>query len=143
MHDVRINEWFIINNDNIDIKWRCLNMINLDMKDEDIAMKHAMPNNSTYDDDSEPMHCEIALKKSKLMHNVRIYDWFVMNSDNIDFEWRCLNMINLDMKDDDIAPKRAQSSNTLTMDTDNIDMEWKRLNKINFDSDTHGIDYGQ
>ena len=72
-----------MNNDNIDIEWRRLNMINIDNEfdldfDKDLDSKVNTTN---------PI-------KPKTMHNVKLNDWLTMNDDNIDIEWRRLNMIN-------------------------------------------------
>ena len=42
----------------------------------------------------------IDFNKTKRMLNVKINDWFVMNDNNVDIEWRCLNMIKLHDDDD-------------------------------------------
>merc|ERR1711954_499044 len=62
--------------------------------------------------------------KSKTMHNVKINDWFTMNNDNIDIEWRQLNMINLEYDHD----------NDLEDDSDITTSEWNRLNMIYLDT---------
>ena len=58
------------------------------------------------------------------MHIVKINDWFIMNNDNIDIEWRQLNMINLEYDHD----------NDLEDDFDITTSEWNRLNMVSFDT---------
>ena len=82
MNEVEIEDWLALNNDNINIEWRRLCNINLepDLEQHDLYnLQHGLD-----------------LIKPKTMHNVKINDWFTMNNDNIDIEWRHLNMINLD-----------------------------------------------
>ena len=62
--------------------------------------------------------------KPKTMHNVKLNDWFTMNNDNIDIEWRRLNMINLEYNHD----------NDLQIDSDITTLEWNRLNMISSDT---------
>merc|ERR1712081_63283 len=113
MHIVKINDWFTMNNDNIDIEWRRLNMINIDNEfDLDLDKDHDSKPNTT-----NPT-------KPKTMHNVKLNDWFTMNNDNIDIEWRQLNMINLEYDHD----------NDLEIDSDITTLEWNRLNMVSFDT---------
>merc|ERR1712081_6027 len=64
------------------------------------------------------------LAKPKTLHIVKINDWFTMNNDNIDIEWRRLNMINLEYDHD----------NDLEIDSDITTFEWNRLNMVSFDT---------
>ena len=111
----------IMSNDNMDMEWKCLIMINLDIG-----------NHSTDDDESESQHHEDALKRIKLMPDARISDWLIMDNDNMDMEWKCLNRINLDIDN--------HGTNDDNIDYDNMDMELKRLNRINLDRDIHCTD---
>ena len=45
MRDVKIKNLFVMNNDNKDIEWICLTMINLNKHDDDTAMKHDAESN--------------------------------------------------------------------------------------------------
>merc|ERR1711954_554075 len=83
MKPMHNEDWFALNNDNMDYEWRQLCSIDLDLD-----LKHHIDLNET-------QHVS-NLTKPKTMHNVKINDWFTMNNDNIDIEWRHLNMINLD-----------------------------------------------
>ena len=57
----------------------------------------------------------IDFNKTKIMHNVKINDWFVIDNNNVDIEWRRFNMIKLH-DDDDCHMYRP------TMDIGNMDM---------------------
>ena len=61
---------------------------------------------------------EIHVKGPRPMHNVKINDWFTMDNDNVEIEWRRLNMINLDFAlNIDLEDKIGSTTS-----------EWNRLN---------------
>merc|ERR1711954_607890 len=144
MKPMHNEDWFALNNDNIDYEWRQLCSIDLDPD-----LKHHIDLNETQHGPD--------LAKPKTMHIVKINDWFTMNNDNIDIEWRRLNMINIDNEFDlDLDKDHDSKLNTtnptkpktmhnvklndwFTMNNDNIDIGWRRLNMINLEYD-HDID---
>merc|ERR1711954_456337 len=113
MKPMHNEDWFAMNNDNMENEWRPLCSIDLDFD-----LKHHIDLNETQHDSD--------LMKPKTMHNVKINDWFTMNNDNNDIEWRRLNMINLEYDHD----------NDLEEDSDITTLEWNRLNMIMIYPDT-------
>merc|ERR1711954_46929 len=103
MKPMHNEDWFALNSDNMDVEWRQLCSIDLDLD-----LKHHI-------DLTETQHGS-DLTKPKTMHIVKINDWFTMNNDNIDIEWIRLNMINIDIDHD----------NDLEYDTDIANSEWNR-----------------
>ena len=73
MKPMHNEDWFALNNDNMDNEWRRLCSIDLDLD-----LKHHIDLNKTQHGSD--------LIKPKTMHNVKINDWFTMNNDNIDIE---------------------------------------------------------
>merc|ERR1711954_8020 len=93
LHTVKLNDWYTMNNDNISIEWRQLNMINLDYNhDKDLETNHDMTSLEWNrlnlisadaldpDLDMTPEPHSVTLRKIGFMQTSRIDNWLASNN---------------------------------------------------------------
>ena len=127
MLNVKINDWFVMNENNVDIEWRCLNMIKL--HDDDDIYKPTMDlDNIDMNIDNMDRPCK---SEMKLKHKVKINDWFEMDNKNDDTEWKHLNMTKLCDKGDCHKQKPIIDMDIIDMNKDNMEQPCNNVMKLN------------